>query len=292
MIDPISFKSDMLWQLRRSLRERSFKELLTPVVRQGDDRTGLRATVELGGSKYLRSMIGPALRYNLQFHPRIFEIGPCFRTDDPDRTHSQEFAMLDLYVAGESYDFLFSLAEDLVRPFFGGEFTRLSIAECLRDTFGVDLVHAPVGASSEKMAKAVGLSKAAPLPEVFDKFIESELEPLSVGKAVFLYDFPLGGNEPCAKLQDGAAAILNRFELIIDGVEVVHGYEDETDGQAFVERAEQIGLYNVEQEIIQQEIAQGRVPARSVGLGIGIERLCMAATGIKDISVFRQSPSY
>jgi hypothetical protein len=75
-----------------------------------------------------------------QLHPRIFEIGPCFRTDDPD-----------------------------LGPFFDGEFIRLSIAECLRDTFGVDLTHARVGALSGKMAKAVGLSKAALLPEVSEQ---------------------------------------------------------------------------------------------------------------------------
>lgn len=32
--------------------------------------------------------------------------------------------------------------------------------------------------------------------------------------------------------------------------------------------------------------------AHSVGLGIGIERLCMAASGIKDISVFQQSSQF
>jgi hypothetical protein len=39
-------------------------------------------------------------------------------------------------------------------------------------------------------------------------------------------------------------------------------------------------------------IDAGRVPASSVGLGIGIERLCMASSGIKDVTFFQQSSQF
>lgn len=35
-----------------------------------------------------------------------------------------------------------------------------------------------------------------------------------------------------------------------------------------------------------------RQMADRLGLGIGVERLCMAASGVKDISRFQQSPMY
>ncbi|MFD4944193.1 hypothetical protein ACFVYE_33505 [Streptomyces sp. NPDC058239] len=79
---------------------------------------------------------------------------------------------------------------------------------------------------------------------------------------------------------------------MVDGIEVVHGYEDEPDQAAFVERARAVDLYDDEQALAWKAIDAGRVPAGSVGLGIGIERLCMAATGIKDITVFQQSPQF
>lgn len=67
---------------------------------------------------------------------------------------------------------------------------------------------------------------------------------MSSGTAVFLTDYPLGGDEPCARLTPGTVAQINRFELIVDGIEVVHGYEDEVDGAAFAQRAREVDLYD------------------------------------------------
>lgn len=292
MPDPLTFKSDVLWTLRQSLQLNEFKEVVTPVARRADLGPGRRATVHLGDPRFLRSMIGPALRYNLQFLPRIFEIGPCFRLDTPDATHSREFTMLDLYVADEDFEFLFGFAEMLVRDFLGTGFERVSVAGHIRDVFGIDLRIEPPGDLREKMAKHMGAPTETPFQDVLETFIGRELETQSVGRGIFLWEFPVGGNEPCARLEPGTTAVLNRFELIVDGIEVVHGYEDETDSEAFVRRATEVGLYDDEQRIIQEEIRQMRVPAGSVGLGIGIERLCMAATGVKDITAFRQSGNF
>ena len=292
MTDPIAFKSDVLVALREALLLQRFTEVLTPVARQADLGSGRRAPVELGERRYLRSMIGPALRYHLQFRPRVFEIGPCFRLDTPDATHSREFAMLDLYAAGENFEFLFILAEKLVEGFLGTGFERVSVAGRIHDLFGINLREEPLGDLPERMAKYVGAPEEAPLQESLETFVSRELEPCSVGNGIFLWEFPVGGNEPCAKQTPGTIGILNRFELIVDGLEVMHGYEDEPDNEAFVRCATKVGLYDQEQALLQDEIAQGRVPAESVGLGMGIERLCMAATGIKDIAVFQQFGPY
>lgn len=90
----------------------------------------------------------------------------------------------------------------------------------------------------------------------------------------------------------GTVAQFNRFELIVDGIEVVHGYEDEPDGAAFTQRAKEADLYDDEQRLAREAVDAGRVMAVSVGLGIGSERLCMAASGVKDISRFQQSPMF
>ena len=136
------------------------------------------------------------------------------------------------------------------------------------------------------------VSSQTPFRDVLGRFVEQELETRSAGAAVFLLDYPLGGEEPCARLTPGTTAILNRFELIIDGIEVVHGYEDEIDGPAFVERAKAVGLYDDEQRLAREAIDAGLVPAVSVGLGIGVERLCAAASGLRDIRPFLQSTQF
>jgi lysyl-tRNA synthetase, class II len=288
----IRFKAEVLHTIRQTLNRLDFTEVITPVARRTDQGAGRRATAQLHEPKFLRTMIGPALRYNLQHLPRIYEIGPCFRLDAEDATHSAEFTMLDLYAASESFEFLFRLAEDLVAPVLGRDFERVSVARHLQSVFGVDLFEESPRALEEKLRRHLDVPDRVPFAGLLERYVEQELESQSVGRAVFLHEFPLGGNEPCARLMPGTAGVLNRFELIVDGLEVVHGYEDEVDRAAFEQRAAQVGLLDAEQLLVQDEIAQGRLPAASVGLGIGIERLCMAATGTTDMAHFRQSAAY
>jgi lysyl-tRNA synthetase, class II len=290
--DPIGLKFDILASQRELLRAEGFVEVVTPVVRRANLGPGRRVPVDLDDGRFLRAMIGPALRVTLEHHPRVFEIGPCFRPDKPDDLHANEFTMLDLYAAHESFEYLFELASRLVIPHISRAPVRVSVADHIRDLFGIDLHHDPIGDLPQRIAAFLGADPTTPFTEILGRFIEQELEPRSSGGAVFLTDFPLGGEEPCARLTPGTTAVLNRFELIVDGIEVLHGYEDEVDAAAFTERARAVGLYDDEQRLAQEAIEAGRVPAASVGLGIGIERLCAAAAGIRDIRPFLQSSQF
>ncbi len=290
--DPIRSKSNILASIRNTLFDNDFLEVITPVIRRTDLGAGRRIPIGARGDGYLRAMIGPALRVNLDCHPRVFEIGPCFRPEKLDDLHAPEFTMLDLYAAGESFEFLLDLAEQLVTPHIPYTPVRVSVADYIDDVFGVDLRRQPIGNLPTLMADYLQASDGTPFKDVLGRFIERDLESRSIGAAVFLTDYPLGGDEPCAKLTPGTLAVLNRFELIVDGIEVVHGYEDESDGSAFAQRALAVGLYDQEQQLVWDAIDAGHLTGASVGLGIGIERLCAAGAGIRDIRPFRQSAQF
>ena len=292
MLNPVVMKSDLLFSLRDTLRAEAFVEVTTPTMRRADLGPGRRLPVDHDGGRFLRAMIGPALRVNLEHHRRIFEIGACFRPEKLDELHAPEFQMLDLYAAGEDFDFLLALAERLIGPHIPYAPQRVSVASYVRDQFGIDLHREPLGDLPAQMAAHLGMSADVPFKTVLGQYVEREVESQSAGAALFLTEYPVGGDEPCARLAPGTTAVLNRFEVLVDGIEVVHGYEDEPDGAAFVERARAVELYDDEQALAREAIDAGRVPAGSVGLGIGIERLCMAASGVKDISVFQPSPQF
>ncbi|MBN0045664.1 hypothetical protein JS756_16430 [Streptomyces actuosus] len=292
MLNPVVMKSDLLFSLRDTLRAEAFVEVTTPTMRRADLSPGRRLPVDHDGGRFLRAMIGPALRVNLEHHRRIFEIGACFRPEKLDELHAPEFQMLDLYAAGEDFDFLLALAERLIGPHIPYAPQRVSVASYVRDQFGIDLHREPLGDLPAQMAAHLGMSADVPFKTVLGQYVEREVESQSAGAALFLTEYPVGGDEPCARLAPGTTAVLNRFEVLVDGIEVVHGYEDEPDGAAFVERARAVDLYDDEQALAREAIDAGRVPAGSVGLGIGIERLCMAASGVKDISVFQPSPQF
>ncbi len=289
MLNPVVMKSNLLFSLRDALRAEAFVEVTTPTMRRADLGPGRRLSVDHEGGRFLRAMIGPALRVNLEHHRRIFEIGACFRPEKPDELHAPEFQMLDLYAAGEDFDFLLALAERLIGPHLPYALQRVSVAGHVRDQFGIDLRREPLGDLPAQMAAHLGMSADVPFKTVLGQYVEREVEVQSTGAALFLTEYPVGGDEPCARLAPGTTAVLNRFEVLVDGIEVVHGYEDEPDGAAFVDRARAVDMYDDEQALAREAIDSGRVPAGSVGLGIGIERLCMAASGVKDISVFQPS---
>ncbi|MFF0001126.1 hypothetical protein [Streptomyces avermitilis] len=157
----------------------------------------------------------------------------------------------------------------------------------------------PLGDVPAQMAAHLGMGADMPFKTAAGQFVEREPEAQSTGAALFLTEYPVGGDEPCARLAPGTAAALNRFELSVDGIEVVHGYEDEPDRAAFVERARAVDLYDDEQVLAWEAIDAGRVSAGSVGLsigigigiGIGIERLCMADSGVKTSPSSSNRPS-
>ncbi|GAB7101870.1 hypothetical protein JCM4814A_01840 [Streptomyces phaeofaciens JCM 4814] len=291
---PIRAKAHVLHRLRALLHDEDFTELVTPVARRADLGPGRRASVSLHEGRYLRAMIGPALRVNVITDlPRVYEIGPCFRPEPPDALHASEFTMLDLYAAHLGFEELIDLAWRLVGPHLPSYTAeRLSIAGHVRDEFGIDLHTEPVGGLHPRMAARIGADPGEPFRDVLGRYIALELEACTTGRAVFLTDYPTGGDEPCARLAPGTSAVLERFELIVDGIELVHGYTDETDGKAFTERAKAVGLYDDEQRLAQEAVEAGLVPAETAGLGIGIERLCAASAGLRDITPFLQSPQF
>ncbi|MFH9745139.1 amino acid--tRNA ligase-related protein [Streptomyces anulatus] len=291
---PIRAKAHVLRGLRALLNDEGFSEVVTPVARRADLGPGRRVPADLHDGRYLRAMIGPALRVNVSADlPRVYEIGPCFRPEPPDALHAAEFTMLDLYAAHLGYEDLIDLAWRLVGPHLPAYTPeRLSIADHIRDEFGIDLHTEPIGDLHPRLAARIGVEAVHPFRDVLGRYVTLELEAGTAGRAVFLTDYPTGGDEPCARLAPDTTSVLERFELIVDGIELIHGYTDETDLSAFTERAKAVGLYDDEQQLAQEAVAAGTVPGDTAGLGIGIERLCAASAGLRDITPFLQSPQF
>jgi len=284
--------SDILAHLRTCLLSQSFIETTTPVARRSQVPIGNRPEADIEGGKFLRTMIGPALRSTLKCHNRVFEIGPCFRNDIPDKTHSPEFTMLDLYAACETYEFLLELALALIAPAIHGKVLYISVADVIREVSGVDLVVKPVEAAISPLALKLNCDPSERPDRIIDQFVEKVIEPKTAGRTTVLCDYPVGGSEPCARTKPGTIGIANRFEIFIDGLEVVHGYEDEVDIDIFSERAAVLDLFDDDHKRIADDIRLGAIPHISVGLGIGVERLCMAADGVRDIWCYRFASSF
>lgn len=272
MKNPILYKAEVVAKLRDYLSNEGFIEIFTPVMRRFEGDSG-RKRIQVEHGRFLRESPALALRYNLQYADRIFEIGPCFRPDKSDATHLSEFTMLDSYTLGESMEYLSSLVNRLIGLFYSGTVKRLSVAEFIKSDFGVDLFIEPENILTDLLRKKYKYSENLSTVDCIDRYIKTEIEHQSKDCCLYLEDFPLS-LEVRAKRRNLTAAISERFEVLINGIEVAHGYQDEPNADEFIDRAQEYGLFGPEDGIICEHIKSGIVPSDSIGFGIGIERLC------------------
>jgi lysyl-tRNA synthetase class 2 len=288
---PFLYKTELIWKVREFLHQQRFVELATPIIRK-HDCDQLCPRLQLNDGRYLRESAAYALRYNLGITDKIFEIAPCFRSDPPDNTHLYEFLMLDLYARNHSMMDIITLAQNLLRLFYDGSIERLSFAEFVRDQHGINFFDNPNAEFdfSLYLQEQYGYDHPSFLKRL-DQFIVDHVEPLSRDRCLVVIDFPLAA-EFRARHRPETAGVADRFEFHIDGIEIFHGYADETDLDLLAKRAERQGQFGSEEAIMLHLLSSGRVPAQSAGFAFGVERLCQVCTGEKDISKFTTSKEF
>lgn len=288
---PVLFKALMMARIRNILAGEDFVEFQTPVLRKfpGDrDRPRLR----LDDGRWLRESSAYALRANLAYYHRIFELGPMFRPDAGSERHLSEFTMLDLYARDFNFDMALSLAKRIVGSFYSGEMREVSFAGAVLEQHGIDLKCDPDGEVNfcNFLRRHYGMSGESTL-KILDRYIIEEIEPLSKGCCLIVTDFS-PAPEVRAKRSEQFACTSERFEFQIDGVEVVHGYVDEPDMDALRHGALSYDSLGQEDETMIQLVKSGLVPAESAGFGIGIERLAQACAPRIQLKDFMPSPEF
>jgi len=289
--DPLLMLAETIQAMRLRLWDKGFIEFSTPVIR-AHDSCDVIPRIPLLDGRYLQDSPALALRRQLGRHDKVFSVGQCFRPDRIDDTHLQQFHMLDIYVRDASLTEIVDLFREIVAIVFDGPVERLSVAQKLRTDFGVDLFKDPdsMTALHAKLAEAYGSPDEKLFP-MLDRWISEEVEPLSLNKCLIVSEFPYAA-EARAKPKHGTIAVADRVEFQIQGVEVVHLYEDDPDVRGFVERAKVYGHYGPEDDIIRELVESGQAPRHSAGGAIGLERLCAVCLGLTTIQGFALSPEF
>jgi lysyl-tRNA synthetase class 2 len=215
----------------------------------------------------------------------VFEVGPVFRREEESPIHLNEFTMLEWYRLGYDHKQLMTDVELLLRS-CGAEFkfTHKSFLELFLDHVGLN----PHLSSNLELSRAIvkfGLKvndseqkdRSYLLTCLFVVGVEPNLK--SYG-AIFLTEFPKE-LRAYARLSNDNYCSAERFELIINGVEVANGYHEvidpeeqkrcfEVDNQTRVQR----GLLpaNLDENWI--SALESGVPPCS-GVALGVERLQM-----------------
>ncbi len=235
---------------------------------------------------------------------RVFEINRNFRNEGADSTHSPEFSMLEAYQAYGDYEQMADLTQEMIQNAamaiagshtvtwadgsdhdLGGTWDRLSLYESLSEASGTKITPETDMVTLEKMAKAVGIEVAQPthgklVEELWEHFVIDSLTT-----PTFVMDYPVD-TSPLVREHRSRPGVVEKWDLYVRGFELATGYSELIDPviqrERFVEQA-RLGAKGDEEAMRVDEdflraLEHGMPP--SGGMGMGIDRLMMALTGL------------
>lgn len=275
-------RSEVVRALRAALEKEGFLEVETPILQPiaGGARAAPFTTHHraLDADFYLR--IAPELylkRLLVAGFEKIFEMGRVFRNEGIDRDHNPEFTMLELYWAYQDCEGLMKFTEKIMKPFVGTvkgkAFPSMTFEKALMRYAG----------------KTLGSIPQEKWDEIFKHEVRSKIDgPL------FITRYPKFLS-PLAKSYEKEPEFTERFQLIVNGSEIVNAFSELNDPDEQRKRMEeQERLYRagdkeasrIDEDFL-EALEHGMPPA--AGLGIGIDRLVAVASGagsIKETIIF------
>ena len=235
---------------------------------------------------------------------RVFEINRNFRNEGADSTHSPEFAMLEAYQSYGDYHQMATLTQEMVQNAaldvagshvvtwadgteynLGGEWDRIGMYDSLSAAAGEQIT--PQTPFDELLAHAARLEIEVPHPthgKLVEELWEHYVKPGLV-RPTFVLDFPVD-TSPLVRDHRTTAGVVEKWDLYIRGFELATGYSELVDPviqrERFVEQAQLAAGGDVEAMRLDEEflraLEHGMPPTG--GMGMGIDRLMMALTGL------------
>jgi lysyl-tRNA synthetase class 2 len=211
--------------------------------------------------------------------PKIFEIGPCFRQGEEDATHRQEFYMLELYSIGQDMDEMKDITMNIVNGVSKKNVPteNISVRDIITEEFGIDIrdisTTSLVNSISAKYPSIGGEGNrnhqiVNAYIEIIEKNVFTKRDTL-----YFLTEYPMCTIDS-AERNNGTNTI-HRFEAFINGFEIAHAFVDCLDADDISQRIAEGKTGDDEKSELLALMKNGNSLQATVGLGIGIDRLCM-----------------
>lgn len=235
---------------------------------------------------------------------RIFEINRNFRNEGADSTHSPEFAMLEAYQAYGDYMQMADLTQELVQNAaaaisgshtvtwadgteydLGGQWDRISLYESLSQHAGTTITPDTDLASLAALAGSLDIEVSQP---THGKYVEQLWEHFVIDTLVrptFVMDYPVD-TSPLVREHRTIPGVVEKWDLYVRGFELATGYSELVDpviqrerfvAQATLATAGDVEAMSVDEDFL-RALEHGMPPTG--GMGMGIDRLLMAVTGL------------
>ena len=319
------FKTRFLFirEVRNYLDSHGYYEIETPILTTANSGAAARPFLShhnaLDIDVYLR--IAPEMylkRAVVAGINKVYEIARCFRNEGMDATHLQDFTMMEVYQAYFNYKdnmkFIRELLQHIIQKIFGtltltidgkkidfsGEWPTYSFRDLVMKYSNIDI---NVYDTKEKLLAKIKednieLDSDTPIENLgygnlIDYLYKKVARPHIVGP-IYLTEHPISLS-PLARANDDNKQIADRFQLVINGAEVVNAYSELVDPIEQEEKLlNQLKLKNEgDEEAMDMDydyisaMEYGMPPISGWGLGIDrMVQLLTNADNIKDVVMF------
>ncbi len=303
-------RATVVRSLRESLFRRNFLEVETPMLQLLHGGATARPFVThsnaLDIDLYLR--IAPELflkRAVVGGIERVFEINRNFRNEGMDSTHSPEFAMLEAYQAYADYNVMQQQVREWIQEAatavsgstvvthydgtewdLGGEWASVTLFGSLSAALGEEVTVRTDLAQLQRYAEKHDLSvdpkwSAGKLAEeLFEHLVQPTLQA-----PTFVRDYP-EETAPLTRAHRETPGLTEKWDLYVAGFELATAYSELVDPVVQRERLVAQSLLaaggDAEAMVLDEDFLRameyGMPPAG--GMGMGIDRLLMALTGL------------
>jgi lysyl-tRNA synthetase class 2 len=297
--------------MRRTLEEGGFSEIETPILQTIYGGAAARPFTTrmnaFGIDLYMR--IAPELflkRAVVGGMDKVFEIGRVFRNEGVDSTHAPEFTSLEAYEAYGDYNSIAELTQRVIvaaavaltgstavtladgeRYDFGGRWRRIDLYGSLSQAVGQEISPATSVEDLRRLADAKQVtydparaSHGKLVEELFEELVADHLR-----QPTFVMDFPVE-TSPLTRDHRSKPGVVEKWDLYVRGMELATGYSELVDpviqrgrleAQARAGAAGDLEAMALDHEFL-AALEYGMPP--SGGMGMGVDRLLMALTGL------------
>ncbi|MBI4433871.1 lysine--tRNA ligase [Candidatus Uhrbacteria bacterium] len=303
--------------VRAFFRERGFLEVETPILHPIPGGANARPfvthhhalaqdfTLRIAPELYLKRLVVGGL-------DRVFEFARCFRNEGIDRNHNPEFTQIEAYQAYADYRTFMELVEGLFLDLATNllkqstitvadqeitltpPFPRRPFRELVLEASGVDIATTSDAGLRDALARrGVSGEPSWSRGKLLDELYKETARPHLL-QPTFVIDHPVELS-PLAKRKPDDPGLVERFQLVMAGMEVVNAFSelnDPLDQRArFEEQQAAHDAGDEEAQVIDEDYLHaleiGLPP--TAGLGLGIDRLAMLLTGaanLKEVILF------
>jgi lysyl-tRNA synthetase class 2 len=304
----VSARAAVLRSLRETFHRRGYLEVETPVLQVVHGGAAARPfhthlnafdldmSLRIATELYLKRCIVGGIE-------KVYEIGPAFRNEGVDSSHSPEYTLLEAYESYGDYDTMAELTRALVldaaaavgvehgttpdgRPIdLGGTWRTVGVHEVVSEAVGEEITPdtpaETLRAHAERLAVALKPDWVAGeiVLELYEKLVEHTLiEP------TFVRDYPVEVR-PLARPHRQDPRLAEAWDLIIGGVEIAPAYSELVDPVEQRRRLELQSLAAAKGDPEAMELDEDFLRALEYGMpptggmGMGVDRLVMILTG-------------